>query len=119
MFACTGKVALYGKSWGGFNGLQVAALRPIHLAAVISLYSTDDRYVCRNVCMHVCMCVCMYVCVHACMYVCMYAYMHVCMRVCICMHAYMCACVCMYFMYCLPIYKNAGRSRQSDSRAAV
>ncbi len=41
---CTGKVGIMGKSWGGFNGLQIAARRPPALAAVITLYSTDDRY---------------------------------------------------------------------------
>lgn len=41
---CTGAVGMFGKSWGGFNGLQVAARRPAALEAVISLYSTDDRY---------------------------------------------------------------------------
>lgn len=41
---CTGRVGMIGKSWGGFNGLQVAALRPPELAAVISVCSTDDRY---------------------------------------------------------------------------
>ena len=41
---CTGKVGIIGKSWGGFNGLQIAALRPPELAAVISVASTDDRY---------------------------------------------------------------------------
>lgn len=41
---CTGNVGIIGKSWGGFNGLQIAALRPPELKAVISLYSTDDRY---------------------------------------------------------------------------
>lgn len=41
---CTGAVGLFGKSWGGFNGLQIAARRPPELRAVISLYSTDDRY---------------------------------------------------------------------------
>ena len=41
---CTGKVGIVGKSWGGFNGLQIAALRPPELAAVISVCSTDDRY---------------------------------------------------------------------------
>jgi len=41
---CTGKVGMIGISWGGFNGLQVAARRPPELAAVISLCSTDDRY---------------------------------------------------------------------------
>jgi uncharacterized protein len=41
---CTGVVGMIGKSWGGFNGLQVAALRPPALRAVISVCSTDDRY---------------------------------------------------------------------------
>jgi putative CocE/NonD family hydrolase len=41
---CTGSVGMIGISWGGFNGLQVAALRPPQLKAVISLCSTDDRY---------------------------------------------------------------------------
>jgi uncharacterized protein len=41
---CTGKVGMIGKSWGGFNGLQVAARHPPELAAVISVASTDDRY---------------------------------------------------------------------------
>ncbi len=35
---------MYGKSWGGFNGLQTAFLQPPALKAVISLYSTDNRY---------------------------------------------------------------------------
>jgi len=42
---CTGKVGIIGKSWGGFNGLQIAAHHPPELAAVISVASTDDRYV--------------------------------------------------------------------------
>jgi predicted acyl esterase len=41
---CTGAVGMIGISWGGFNGLQVAARRPPALRAVISLCSTDDRY---------------------------------------------------------------------------
>ncbi len=41
---CTGKVGIMGKSWGGFNGLQIAARRPPALAAVLSVASTDDRY---------------------------------------------------------------------------
>jgi putative CocE/NonD family hydrolase len=41
---CTGKVGMMGKSWGGFNCLQVAALRPPALAAVLTVCSTDDRY---------------------------------------------------------------------------
>ncbi len=41
---CTGKVGMIGISWGGFNGLQVAARRPPALKAVVSLCSTVDRY---------------------------------------------------------------------------
>ena len=41
---CSGKVGMIGISWGGFNGLQIAARRPPALGAVISLCSTDDRY---------------------------------------------------------------------------
>ena len=41
---CTGSIGMIGISWGGFNGLQVAARRPPALKAVISLCSTDDRY---------------------------------------------------------------------------
>jgi uncharacterized protein len=41
---CTGRVGIFGISWGGFNGLQIAAHRPPALQAVISLCSTDDRY---------------------------------------------------------------------------
>ncbi len=41
---CSGKVGMIGISWGGFNGLQIAARRPPALRAVISLCSTDDRY---------------------------------------------------------------------------
>jgi uncharacterized protein len=41
---CNGKVGMMGKSWGGFNCLQVAAMRPKALTAVLSVCSTDDRY---------------------------------------------------------------------------
>ena len=41
---CTGNVGMTGISWGGFNALQVAALRPPELKAIISVCSTDDRY---------------------------------------------------------------------------
>ena len=41
---CSGAVGMMGISWGGFNALQVAALRPPALRAVITLCSTDDRY---------------------------------------------------------------------------
>lgn len=41
---CSGKVAMIGISWGGFNGLQIAARRPPALATIITVGSTDDRY---------------------------------------------------------------------------
>ncbi len=40
----TGRAGMIGISWGGFNGLQVAARQPESLRAVITLCSTDDRY---------------------------------------------------------------------------
>lgn len=39
-----GSVAMIGKSWGGFNGLQIAARQPEALKTIITLCSTDDRY---------------------------------------------------------------------------
>jgi putative CocE/NonD family hydrolase len=41
---CDGKVGMMGKSWGGFNSLQAAALRPPALKAIITVGFTDDRY---------------------------------------------------------------------------
>ncbi len=41
---CNGAVGMMGISWGGFNGLQVAARRPPALKAVISISSSVDRY---------------------------------------------------------------------------
>ena len=41
---CDGKVGMMGISWGGFNGLQIAALQPEPLEAIVTLCSTDDRY---------------------------------------------------------------------------
>ncbi|MFK7837872.1 MAG: CocE/NonD family hydrolase [Sulfitobacter sp.] len=41
---CNGNVGMMGISWGGFNGLQVAALAPDALKAVITLCSTVDRF---------------------------------------------------------------------------
>lgn len=40
----TGDWGMMGISWGGFNSLQVAALNPDGLKAIISLCSTVDRY---------------------------------------------------------------------------
>jgi uncharacterized protein len=41
---CDGKVGMFGISWGGFNALQVAALKPEALKAIVTICSTDDRY---------------------------------------------------------------------------
>lgn len=41
---CSGTVGMMGKSWGGFNSLQTAFLQPPALKAVISVYSTTDRF---------------------------------------------------------------------------
>ena len=41
---CDGNIGMMGKSWGGFNSLQVAALQPPALRAIICVGFTDDRY---------------------------------------------------------------------------
>jgi len=41
---CDGRVGLFGLSWGGFNALQLAALQPPEVGAVITVCSSDDRY---------------------------------------------------------------------------
>jgi uncharacterized protein len=41
---CSGPVGMMGKSWGGFNCLQTAFLRPPALKAVVSVMSTTDRF---------------------------------------------------------------------------
>ncbi|MER7053695.1 CocE/NonD family hydrolase [Streptomyces sp. NPDC000351] len=41
---CNGKVGMFGISWGGFNSLQIAALAPEPLKAVVTVCSADDRY---------------------------------------------------------------------------
>jgi putative CocE/NonD family hydrolase len=40
----TGKVGMYGTSWGGFNAIQVAMERPPALHAIVPIYASDDRY---------------------------------------------------------------------------
>ncbi|MEM6421262.1 MAG: CocE/NonD family hydrolase [Pseudomonadota bacterium] len=40
---CDGRVGVIGISWGGFNGLQLAARRAPALGAVVSVCSTVDR----------------------------------------------------------------------------
>jgi putative CocE/NonD family hydrolase len=41
---CNGNVGMFGISWGGFNCLQVAALKPAPLKAIVTVCSSDDRY---------------------------------------------------------------------------
>lgn len=41
---CDGNVGMVGISWGGFNSLQIAALNPPALKAIITICSTDDRF---------------------------------------------------------------------------
>lgn len=41
---CDGNVAMWGISYGGFTAIQVAALRPPHLRAIVPVMATDDRY---------------------------------------------------------------------------
>ncbi|WP_327369252.1 CocE/NonD family hydrolase [Streptomyces sp. NBC_01217] len=41
---CSGRVGMFGISWGGSNSLQIAALAPEPLKAVVTVCSTDDRY---------------------------------------------------------------------------
>ncbi|WMS41861.1 CocE/NonD family hydrolase [Acuticoccus sp. MNP-M23] len=41
---CDGNIGMIGISWGGFNGLQIAALQPPALKAIVTICSTDDRY---------------------------------------------------------------------------
>jgi uncharacterized protein len=41
---CSGRVGMIGFSWGGFAALQVAALRPPGLEAIIPCHSTYNRY---------------------------------------------------------------------------
>ena len=41
---CTGAVASWGVSYGGFTCIQLATLRPPALKAIAPVYATDDRY---------------------------------------------------------------------------
>jgi len=41
---CNGNVGMMGISWGGFNSLQVAALQPPGLKAIVTVCSTVDRF---------------------------------------------------------------------------
>ena len=41
---CSGKLGMMGISWGGFNALQVAAMQPAGLEAIVTVCSTVDRF---------------------------------------------------------------------------
>ena len=41
---CSGEVGLIGLSWSGFNALQIAALAPPALKAIVTTCASDDRY---------------------------------------------------------------------------
>lgn len=41
---CTGRVGMFGISWGGIDALQIAALAPEPLKAIVTVCSSDDRY---------------------------------------------------------------------------
>ncbi len=41
---CNGSVGMFGWSYSGFNALQVAAVRPPALKAIVPVYSSDDPY---------------------------------------------------------------------------
>lgn len=40
----TGRVGMYGTSWGGFNSIQAAMEQPAALHAIVPIYASDDRY---------------------------------------------------------------------------
>ncbi len=41
---CTGAVGMYGLSWGGYNGIQLATIAPEPLKAIVVAGATDDRF---------------------------------------------------------------------------
>ncbi|MEW5961700.1 MAG: CocE/NonD family hydrolase, partial [Chloroflexota bacterium] len=41
---CNSRVGMWGISYGGFTAIQVAALQPPSLKAIVPMYATDDRY---------------------------------------------------------------------------
>ena len=41
---CSGKIGMWGISYGGFTAIQVALHHPPHLAAIVPMMATDDRY---------------------------------------------------------------------------
>lgn len=43
---CTGRIGMWGISWGGFSALQTAMLRPPELGAICAVHATHDRFAC-------------------------------------------------------------------------
>ncbi len=41
---CTGRLGMWGISWGGFSALQTAMLRPPMLQAICAMHATHDRF---------------------------------------------------------------------------
>ncbi len=41
---CTGRIGMWGISWGGFSALQTAMLRPPMLEAICAMDATHDRF---------------------------------------------------------------------------
>ncbi len=41
---CTGRVGMFGLSWGGFSALQAAMRRPPELGAIVPVHFSHDRY---------------------------------------------------------------------------
>ena len=41
---CTGRVGMWGISWGGFSSLQAAMARPPELKAIVAAHATHDRF---------------------------------------------------------------------------
>ena len=43
---CTGRLGMWGISWGGFSALQAAMLQPPGLDAIAAMHATHDRFAC-------------------------------------------------------------------------
>ncbi len=41
---CNGNIGMMGKSWGGFNSLQIASIAPKQLKAIITAFTSVDRF---------------------------------------------------------------------------
>ncbi len=43
---CSGRIGMWGISWGGFSALQTAMRRPPELGAICAVHATHDRFAC-------------------------------------------------------------------------